>query len=106
MECWTRGVMLEWWVKIKVKVFKIKVKVIIVSVQVKCGCDWCYGNEDDDDGNLGTIVGTCKPGSGYDLKVKWNVRIIPDNLDYWYRSKGKYDLEVVQYSLNVYGLWF
>ena len=64
----------KWWVK-------IEVKIIIVSVQVKCGCDWCCGN---DGRNLGTVVGTCEPGSGYDLKVKWDVCIISDNLDYWY----------------------
>ena len=69
MECWTRRVMLEWLVK-------TKAKVIIVSVQVKCGHDWYYSNEDDDDRNLGTVVETCEPGSGYDLKVKWDVHII------------------------------
>ena len=45
-------------------------------------------------GNLGTAVGICESGSGYEFKVKWYVCI---NLDYCYGSKEKYELKVIQY---------
>ena len=51
---------------------------------MKSGYDWCYGNEGDGNDSLGTVIGTCEPGSGYDFKMKCDVNIIvSENLDYY-----------------------
>ena len=51
-------------------------------------------------GSLGTVVGTSEPGSGYHFKVKYDVNIDQKILAVIIlRSKGKYDLKVVQYWL-------
>ena len=61
---------------------------------MKHGPDWDYFDEDGGAGNLGTVVGICGIGDGYDVTVKWDIR----ELQQYYRcgSQGKYDVELVQ----------
>ena len=75
-----------------IKVQEFTISVNCIGARVKRGRDWHYDNEDGGAGNLGTIVCPSK-SSEFDFRVKWDVT--NKECDYYYGSKGWYDLTLV-----------